>query len=69
MRYPCCIQGERACPPEDVGGVWGYEDFLNALTDPNHESHSEFLEWAGSFDPEAFDAAKASLAMRRVFSE
>lgn len=54
--YPCCVAGERACPPEDVGGVFGYEDFLKAIADPDHEQHVEVLEWAGgAFDPEAFD--------------
>jgi len=34
MHYPLCIAGKRACPPEDVGGVWGYGDFLQAISDP-----------------------------------
>jgi hypothetical protein len=55
-RYPVCVKGKRACPPEDVGGVWGYDDFLQAVTDPEHEEHDEYLEWIGDdFDPEAFD--------------
>ncbi|MCL5985460.1 MAG: plasmid pRiA4b ORF-3 family protein [Actinobacteria bacterium] len=54
--YPICIKGKRACPPEDCGGVWGYEDFLEAIGDPSHEEHEEILEWAGGeFDPEYFD--------------
>ena len=44
---PCCIDGDRNCPPEDVGGVWGYEDFLIAIRDPKHEQHETYLEWAG----------------------
>jgi hypothetical protein len=64
-RYPICVEGERACPPEDVGGVWGYFDFLKAIADPEHEQHQECLTWAGSFDPEEFDAGKATKAMRR----
>jgi hypothetical protein len=55
--YPRCIDGKRACPPEDRGGPWGYGDFLEAIQDPNHERHEELLEWVGGeFDPEAFDA-------------
>lgn len=64
-RYPVCLEGERACPPEDVGGVWGYPEFLAALADPHDERHDEYLEWAGPFDPEAFDAEKATKRMRR----
>ena len=54
--YPVCIKGRRACPPEDVGGMWGYYDFLDAIQDPEHEEHESYLEWiGGEFDPEAFD--------------
>ncbi len=53
---PTCTDGRRACPPEDCGGPWGYEAFLEAITDPAHEEHESMLEWAdGTFDPEAFD--------------
>jgi len=64
-RYPLCVEGERACPPEDVGGIWGYAEFLQALADPDHEQHDDFMEWAGPFDSEEFDAGKATKAMRR----
>jgi hypothetical protein len=51
-----CLAGENACPPEDVGGAGGYQDFLAAIADPSHEEHDHFLEWAGgSFDPTRFD--------------
>ena len=54
-----CLAGRRACPPEDVGGPWGYADFLEAIADPAHENHAELLEWiGGGFDPAAFDAAE-----------
>ena len=53
--YPVCIAGKRACPPEDVGGPWGYMEFAEAIRDPEHEQHEEFIEWRGEFDPEAFD--------------
>jgi hypothetical protein len=65
-RYPVCVEGARACPPEDVGGTWGYEEYLEAITDPEHEDHDGLLEWAGgSFDPEAFDPAAATQEMHR----
>jgi hypothetical protein len=56
VRYPRCVKGERACPPEDCGGPFGYPYFLDKLQDPNHEEHDDVLEWAGGeFDPEEFD--------------
>ena len=64
-KFPMCLEGERACPPEDVGGPWGFADYLEALADPKHEQHEELLEWRGPFDPEAFDAKKATKEMRR----
>jgi len=54
--YPVCLKGKGACPPEDVGGVWGYADFLEVLADPEDPQYEEMLEWVGGeFDPEAFD--------------
>src|SRR5205085_1614856 len=54
VKYPRCLEGERACPPEDCGGVWGYADFVQAIQNPDHEQHEELLEWVGGrFDPEA----------------
>lgn len=55
-KYPICLAGKRACPPEDCGGAWGYEYLLEAIKDPKHERHEEMLEWVGGqFDPEYFD--------------
>ncbi|MGH9001489.1 MAG: plasmid pRiA4b ORF-3 family protein [Acidimicrobiia bacterium] len=56
VTYPACTGGRRACPPEDCGGPWGYQSFLEAISDPVHEEHESMLEWVGgTFDPEAFD--------------
>ncbi len=63
-RYPLCLEGQRACPPEDVGGIYGYQEYLEAMVDPDHERHEEFMEWRGPFDPEEFDATAATKAMR-----
>ncbi len=53
---PKCIGGRRGCPPEDVGGVWGYERLLEAYNDETRPEHEELAEWAGEdFDPERFD--------------
>ena len=51
-KYPVCIAGKRSCPPEDCGGPWGYMEFAEAIKDPEHERHEEFVEWRGEFDPE-----------------
>ena len=54
--YPICISGKRACPPEDCGGIGGYVNFLNIISDPRHEEYQEMLEWVGGeFDPEYFE--------------
>lgn len=67
MRYPVCVTGKRACPPEDVGGVWGYEGFLEAIADPNHEEHDSYLEWiGGDFDPEAFDLDMVNALLKQM---
>ena len=55
VSYPTCLAGERSCPPEDVGGISGYAEFLEALADSDHPEHSSTIDWFGSnFDPENF---------------
>jgi len=54
--YPVLIDAARRCPPEGVGGPWGYAEFLDALADPAHENHAEMKNWIGeTFDPNAVD--------------
>ncbi len=66
VRYPLCLEGERACPPEDCGGVPGYEHLLDVLADPKHEEHRDLTNWVGGhFDPEAFDREIATVRMIR----
>ena len=60
VSYPRCVAGRRAGPPEDCGGIWGYDDLLAVLADPAHKDHEDRLEWLGlssaaEFDPDAFD--------------
>ncbi|MEY3808455.1 MAG: hypothetical protein RI893_1431 [Pseudomonadota bacterium] len=65
--YPQCIKGKRACPPEDVGGVWGYKTFLEALRDEQHEVHDSYMEWiGGEFDPEELDLIEINQDMSRI---
>jgi hypothetical protein len=53
--YPACLAGERHGPPEDCGGLPGFYNLLDAISDPAHEEHEELLDWLGDgFDPEAF---------------
>jgi MoaA/NifB/PqqE/SkfB family radical SAM enzyme len=65
-KYPVCIDGKLACPPEDCGGVWGYYDTVEALADPEHPEHAERLEWIGEdFDPEYFDIDSVNARLKR----
>ena len=66
VHYPLCLEGERACPPEDVGGLEGYREFLEVITSPSHEDHEAWKQWAGGdFDPTRFDARFRTKAMQR----
>ena len=59
--YPVCTAGKKHAPPEDIGGIGGYYDFLEALRDPQNPQHGDMLEWIGGseedpgFDPELCD--------------
>jgi hypothetical protein len=67
VRYPRCLEGKRACPPEDCGGVWGYANLLEVIQDEDHPEHDEMLEWLGEeFDPEKFDVKAVNKALKRV---
>ncbi|MCY3874776.1 MAG: plasmid pRiA4b ORF-3 family protein [Rhodobacteraceae bacterium] len=67
VEYPVLVDGARRCPPEDVGGTYGFMDFLEAVLDPAHEEHREMLEWyGGPFDPEEFDEARARFGMANI---
>jgi len=69
VRYPVCVGGERACPPEDCGGFIGYDDLIDALLDPENAEHAGLLERRGNFDPEAFDSAAVNARLAdRVFA-
>lgn len=74
---PICLAGERHCPPEDVGGTPGYEEFLQVVFEPTHEEYEHYVQWAegpspvnlsgGRFQPEEFDvrAVNGRLSRRR----
>jgi hypothetical protein len=66
-RYPRCLSGERACPPEDVGGVYGFYEMLEALANPKHEEHDSYLEWlGGEYDPQVFDLKGVNELLRSI---
>jgi hypothetical protein len=57
--FPICLAGQRACPPEDCGGVGGYENVIEVLRNPDHEEHASMLSWVGgSYDPAGFDPGR-----------
>jgi hypothetical protein len=67
QRHPICLDGARACPPEDVGGTEGYRQFLAAISDPRHEEHEDMLTWVGgAFDPNAFDLTVINRELARL---
>lgn len=64
-RYPLCLDGKRACPPEDCGGVTGYEELLQVLADPSVPEHQHMVSWApNGFDPAGFDLVAANGRLR-----
>src|SRR6266540_3892865 len=71
LRYPLCVAGEGACPPEDCGGAWGYAHLREVLADPASEEHDDLLAWLGldngtDFDPHRFDVEQANRALSLV---
>lgn len=68
LRFAVCLAGENACPPEDSGGSGGYERMLEALTDPNHEEHDNYVQWIGddTFDRTAFDIVAVNASLQKI---
>jgi hypothetical protein len=66
--YPACVAGKRNGPPDDCGGIWGYEELLEILANPAHPERAERLEWiGGEFDPEEFSVEDADTALAGCF--
>jgi hypothetical protein len=73
---PLCLSGERHCPPEDVGGTSGYQEFLEVIFDPRHEEYEHSVRWAGRrsalinaverFQPEEFDVKAVNVTLARM---
>ena len=66
--HPVLLAGERACPPEDIGGVPGYEGFLAAISDPENENYEEMRDWCGGvdFDPDFFEIDEINKILRKM---
>ena len=61
--YPRLIAAKGRCPPEDIGGPWGYAEYLEAISDPHHPRHAEFVGWLGRRDPNEIDIAAIEAAL------
>jgi hypothetical protein len=65
LKYPLCIAGENACPPDDCGGIGGYYRMLEILADPKDAEHGDWKDWVPrGFDPLKFDLARANARLR-----
>src|SRR5262250_3248895 len=65
--YPRLIDGALRCPPEDVGGIPGFYDFLEAIGDPKHPDHEDRTDWYGGvFDPKAIDLDRIRKDLGRI---
>ena len=66
LKFGLCLAGENACPPEDVGGSHGYVHFLQALGDPAHDEHDDYVRWIGAdlFDRTAFHLIEVNAALQ-----
>jgi hypothetical protein len=65
LKIPQCVDGKRAAPPEDCGGVPGYTEFMHHLKHPEKDGYIELLEWLGDeYDPERFDLAEVNKELK-----
>jgi len=71
-KSPSLLDGKGKCPPEDCGGVWGYEGFKEIMADKKHPEYEEYAEWVGledeeNWDPNEFDLEKRQSMVRQMF--
>lgn len=64
--YPVLVVAKGACPPEDCGGVSGYEELKAVLADPGDDEHEELRGWLGLSDGEVFDPAAVDVEAIRA---
>jgi hypothetical protein len=66
VKYPVCLEGQRSGPPEDCGGISGYEELLEVLKDPDHEEYEHYATWVGDyFKPEYFNMERVNAIFKR----
>lgn len=65
VEIPSCIGGKGNCPPEDCGGIWGYEQIKEVLSNPKHKQYKETTNWlGGKFDPDFFDMEEVNKTLK-----
>jgi len=65
--YPVCLEGEKACPPDDCGAIYGYYDMMEVRSDPKHPEYEDVMEWLGDeFDPDVFDLEETNEVLKRI---
>lgn len=65
-QIPRCIDGKRNCPPEDCGGIWGYEDLLKIISNKKNDDFEETMTWlGGKFDPENFNITQKNKLLKQ----
>jgi Plasmid pRiA4b ORF-3-like protein len=68
--YPMLVAGKGGCPPEDCGGIYGYEDLKKIMSNPKHKEYRDMLDWLGSrLDPNDFDLKEHQEAMKESYEE
>ena len=66
VKLPTCVTGKRACPPDDCGGVWGYQNLIEIMQNPEHPEYEEMFEWLGfELDPEEFDIKEINKRLKK----
>ena len=66
VKTPVCLGGDRRCPPEDVGGVSGYQKFLDAITEPTHQDYERLVTRVGGHFLDQFDVKAATKTLKRM---
>jgi hypothetical protein len=66
LKHPVCLDGARSFPPEDCGGLGGFDHLLYAIANPQDTEEAELREWAGDFDPESFSVDDVNAALKRI---